>query len=242
MANAKKDNSGWWLIALIVSGVAIFVPFLVIIILGNVAGEEFSPQTLEYRSFRYYEVPGLRWQVGYVRYVSRPAPTIDDLRTAPYFPKATNATPRWDLIHGERVFRNASGDAQILWAYLSAKDHLGNSVWHQWSTDNPKLAAVLWPVVMEAAREGNYVKIPDLFANAQEAKTDEELAAKLDVPVPQVPATHTTVTPTPGTSSDATPQPATEKKPSDDEKEKVEPTSQPTEGSPAAEATSKDES
>lgn len=228
MANAKKDNSGWWLIALIVSGIAIFVPFVVIIILGNVAGEEFSPQTLEHRSFRYYEVPGLRWQVGYVRYVSRPIPTIDGLRTAPYFPKATNATPRWDLIHGERVFRKASGDAQILWAYLSAKDHLGNSVWEQWSTDNRKLAAILWPVVMEAAREGNYVKIPDLFALAQEAKSDAEFAAKLGVPLPEDP-----VVP-------AATQPAAEKKASAEEKEDT--TSKPKEVQPSVEVTSKDES
>jgi len=187
MAKAKTDWGVWCFVGFIVTILAAIGLAVVVFFFGQVSGEEFSAQTLEYHSYHFYEVPGLRWQMSSVRYTPDEAPTFHILKKEPYFPKPNKDTVRWDLIRGSRAWRSAAGDAQILWSYIGTRDHKGNLPWLEWSEDNPKLAAIFWPVVIEKCREGSYSKLPDLFAIAGESKTPEELAGKLGVPVPPEP-------------------------------------------------------
>lgn len=187
MAKAKTDWGVWSFVGFIVTIFAAIAMAVVVFFFGHVSGEEFSAQTMEYHSYYFYEVPGLRWQMSSVRYTPEETPTFHILKNEPYFPKPNKDTVRWDLIQGSRMWRSAAGDAQILWAYIGTRDHKGNLPWLEWSEDNPKLAAIFWPVVIEKCREGSYSKLPDLFAIAGESKTPEELAGKLGVPVPPEP-------------------------------------------------------
>lgn len=188
MAKAKADWGVWCFVAFIVAIFAAIGMAVVVFFFGGVSGEEFSAQTFEYHSYSFYEIPGLRWQMSSVRYTPEDLPTLKKLLKEPYFPQPNKDTVRWDLIRGSRVFRSATGDAQILWSYIGTMDHKGNYPWEEWSIDNPKLAAIFWPVVIEKCREGSYSKLPDLFAIAEESKTPEELASKLGVPVPPDPS------------------------------------------------------
>ncbi len=169
-----------------VGGVLLFLGMLLFVIFGRISGIEFSPQTLEYRYFRFYEIPLLRMQVSSVRYEVRDMPTIGALMSESYFPKPIAGVEDWDLVYGKRGFGKYEGDANILVDYLEATDHQGNSVWEIWSEDNPPLAAVFWPVVIDAVRKEEYTKMPDLFEKARQATTPEELAESLGVPVPAV--------------------------------------------------------
>lgn len=169
------------LVVLTVIAFALLIGFRVF---GVVSGEEFSPAKLEQRYFSYYQIPIIRKQISAVGYKPRPIPTLEALLSEPYFPKPLPGEGRWDLVYGKRSWGRVEGDANILLDYLRARNDRGESIWEVWSMDNPPLAAVFWPEVVNTIRKEEYVKLPDLFEKAREATTPEELAAKLGVPLP----------------------------------------------------------
>ncbi len=144
-----------WMSALVVGG------FFLVMWFGAVNGEEFNPHTLVRRSFRYYQIPGVRVQVSPI-IRNTFSVGFEKHLTAQNFVK-TSQKSVWHLVwaKGTRPQR-VRGDASILIDYLGH----GDSPWKKWSTDRPKLAKLFWPVIMDLARRNHYLIIPDLMDSA----------------------------------------------------------------------------
>jgi tetratricopeptide (TPR) repeat protein len=155
---------------------------------GHVKGEEFSPATFTRREFSYYEIPLLGLQISPIHRrdltnVLESHLTRDKLVTAQ---AVTESGKRWDLViarrglEGARGRALAQGNARILCEYLDALDSKSVHVWLTWTTENPELAKVVWPVVAQVARQDLYIFVPDLFELARNAGDPVELKAELD--------------------------------------------------------------
>jgi hypothetical protein len=155
---------------------------------GHVKGEEFAPATFSRREFSYYEIPLLGLQISPIhrRDITNALEsqlTRDKLVASQ---SVTESGKRWDLviarrgIEGARGRALAQGNARILCEYLDALDGQNVHIWLTWSTKNPELAKVVWPVVARVAREDLYIFAPDLFELARNARDPIELKAELD--------------------------------------------------------------
>lgn len=151
--------------------IAGFGTFLVLSF-GRVAGVEFSPATFSTRSYSFFQIPLVQWQIS-------PA-TRDDLSgDLKRYLKAnsylrTLPTQRWDVITVSQAGRESEGDAIILHRYLSAKDSDGERIWLEWTREHRAFAGSFWVAVQHAADLRAYELIPDLFrfASTQDSKLD----------------------------------------------------------------------
>ncbi len=178
----RKRKTALILTALLVV-VLLALPVLGIVhLFGYVFGTEFSPQTFQERSFHYYTIPGLGFQLG--------ATTKTDSNTAltrmiakKYIPVKTKAKAKqWDPVwihHGPKTYPD--GDAKILLDYLHAVNENGDFAWLEWSDDRPKLAKILWPEIVRVAQHHEYTFVPDMMRLALEAQDPKVFLAELDI-------------------------------------------------------------
>jgi tetratricopeptide (TPR) repeat protein len=180
-----------WGPRLLVIGLVLFavviVGFYVTLFFGIVVGREFSPQLLQRREFRYYEIPVIRLKV---TPISRSDETSQLVRylvgEGILQAKSPPDAVRWDLVQAhrgvleERANLIAQGDALILCRYLDAEDDERGKLWLQWSKKHPPLAKILWPVIAKLAREELYVFIPDVLAIVQETADPAELRSQIN--------------------------------------------------------------
>jgi len=135
---------------------------------GHVVGVEFSPDKFTYRAFYYYQIPLVGLQVSPVYRKDATDDLSSYLKKKQLIPRSDQDKPRWHLVRAVETGRTFAGDAEILHMYLGMERD-GTSRWLAWSKKNPKLAAVLWPVVTVAAREHLYAVVPELFELATDA-------------------------------------------------------------------------
>ena len=181
----RRPILGRLLLAALVLGIAGVVLLFGILTFGWVVVEEFSPDTLERRTSTYVQLPMTDIQIW---------PAVQDTNTnslEQYL--ITNqlvtvaAKPkRWDVVRYANSERKA--DAYSLCFYFDTPYDLvyagvmmgggGNPKWESWSRDNPAMAKVFWPIIIQLARDKQYNLIPELFliceraANAKTLKTD----------------------------------------------------------------------
>jgi tetratricopeptide (TPR) repeat protein len=132
---------------------------------GLVAGQEFSPELFERRTFFYHQIPILGIQVRpVVRDRSR---TILEqfLVKQKYVPVTAKVEQaRWDLVFDNYHADGSSEcDASILCEYLDTYTADGDFLWEKWSRDHTEQAKLLWPAVAELAQAELYVVIPEVF-------------------------------------------------------------------------------
>jgi hypothetical protein len=150
------------------------------LLFGLHSGEEFAPNNFARRSFYYFEIPLLGFQV---------SPIIRDDTTDSFarylrnnFLKSESAgVPRWDLVRAARsgkvYFR---GDAEILCLYLDASDENEASYWKAWSENNKEAAKALWPLVARLAKRQLYILAPELIDRARSEVDPEQLQRELN--------------------------------------------------------------
>lgn len=159
---------------------------LATVIAGGVNGMEITPTTLTARSFHYYQIPLIGLQITPLR-KSNPAQlsaTSAAISTSLSGSSPVNipSADRWDLVwyrrgaSGQQIF----GDANILTTYLQAYDASYNRYWEKWTTDNPKLATILWPKIRDLAILNLYWGMPDLFSAAQTFDNPDDLKKEID--------------------------------------------------------------
>jgi hypothetical protein len=150
-------------LAMLVVASTFLIALIGTLIFGHITGEEFAPDTLERRSYTYYELPIFRIQVSSVTRETSRGPLEQALVDKKYI-SISNPPKRWDLI---RSFRHGTlwrqGDARILCQYLDAQDSAQANPWLGWTDSHPDLATILWPEVAKLAREDLYWVTPDLF-------------------------------------------------------------------------------
>lgn len=151
------------------------------LLFGRVSGEEFSPHDFKRRTFHFYEIPVLGLQVWPVKRFDATGDLETQLVSLKAITPTTPAEPRWDLVVGYRGSTQvAEGDANILCRYLDQSDGKGGRTWLTWTTDHPKLSAVLWPLIAKLAREELYLFMPDMFELAKRATDAKELQSALE--------------------------------------------------------------
>lgn len=183
----RRQGSPLWLkIVVGVIGVVLLagVLFVSTQIFGHIHGEEFSPQTFTRRRFVYYQIPLIRWKVTPI-YRDPKAGAVEDHVIAEKLVASANAATTWDLIYTQQgaSASRTEGEAQVLAMYLDATDAGSAYIWQKWSEENPKSAAVFWPVVMALAQEGLYLQLPPLFHTARETQSVAELQTRLQAEV-----------------------------------------------------------
>ncbi len=145
---------------------------------GAHTGEEFCPDSFKRRSFVYYQVPVVRFQISPVSRTDRTNPLEIYLSNSGLIPPGMRGSPRWDLVTSISGSRRWTGEASILCNYLDQQDDKDNYVWLNWSKENPQLARSLWPKIAEVARRQLYLLIPDLMQLADTAEDAERLSVQ----------------------------------------------------------------
>lgn len=153
--------------------------FFSVILYGIRTGREFSPDTFETREFSFYELPLWERQVTSNRRMMVANSLVAHLKANKLITVGKPA--RWDLVAESPAQQNeAAYDALLLSQFLNTRDNNGNLVWELWSTEHPKMAAVLWPEVQSLAQENLYVAIPELFEAAQHSSDQADLQSAID--------------------------------------------------------------
>ena len=149
---------------------------------GLIAGEEFSPQTFQLRTFHYYEIPLLRLQVSPVYHNPMRDKLTQYLLSQKYVEAQKGSEVQWDLVEARRtnLARIGGGDAEFLFAYLRLRDANGELRWLTWSKEHPESARVLWPAVAEIARARLYFLVPDLIELALGQEDPDQLQIEID--------------------------------------------------------------
>lgn len=152
-------------------------------------GTEFCPYTFERRGYAFREIPFTGYQISTIdRRTDIGIVELHIIKMGYIVPDATKTTPGdWHLLSLIR-FRGtyAEGDAKLLMSYLDAQDNHGEWAWLKWSEDHPKLAKILWPAVATAAKDYNYLIIPDLFSHARSTNNPVELQKQVDATLAKV--------------------------------------------------------
>lgn len=143
---------------------------------GNVQGLEFSPETFKRRSFSYYEIPLLRWQISPIRREKVTGDLENYLLNNGLVKTTATVTPLWDLVLLKRgQFESHTTDAHLLCMFFDIEQKSEKNFWLEWSKDHQQSAAILWPQVVRLARRKTYLLIPHLFALATRIDDAEEL-------------------------------------------------------------------
>ena len=156
---------------------------LVIRIQGYVSGNEFAPSHFVQRSFSFYEIPLVHWQITPIRRTDNTprAATYIKTKLLKKVPKGTASN--WHLVSLRRGISEATNaDANFLLAQLEFSDQDNSDpYWIDWSKNNPKHAAVLWPIIQRLACRELYIFIPMVFATADSGgKSPAELQKIID--------------------------------------------------------------
>ncbi|WP_168566604.1 hypothetical protein [Crateriforma spongiae] len=150
--------------------------FFGIRLLGYVEGEELSPDTFRQRSFQFYEIPFLQWQITPIRRKVRSDALATYLRQNGLIQASPASQPpvdgeqdasTWHLIRLNRFVRgSSSADAALLVDQMDL-DRNGKPYWKTWSTNHPEAAKQLWPEIQRLARRELYILMPGVFEIAQ---------------------------------------------------------------------------
>jgi hypothetical protein len=183
----SKSSRKWprWLVWTLwsVLGVlaAVGVVSLATLWFGAVHGVELNPYTLARRSYFFYEIPLIRWQIRGIKREDVSCFVADHLEKEKYVTPVKGAPNVWHVVTGYRGVRAVTiGDADILVRYLEAQDGDDYHIWVKWSEQHPKLAKIFWPAVSRLAQEEDYVHIPELFDLAAAATDPVALQTSLN--------------------------------------------------------------
>jgi len=155
-------------------------------LLGHVEGEEIAATTFQRRTFAYFQIPIIEFQISGISRTDSTGALENYLITEKLISVTKVQTPpdesvRWDLVHasvnGELTSR---GEAEILCNYLDSKNAEGKNQWVEWSKENPDLAKVVWPVVLSVSRQELYIFVPELLELAAGATDPDDLQNDLD--------------------------------------------------------------
>jgi hypothetical protein len=170
--------TGWSLLGALV---ALSLGTFLTLWFGGVHGVEINPYTFARRSYSFYEIPLIGWQVRGIRREDVASTSVDFLSQQKYVAPAKGAPNVWHIVAGTRgVSAQVIGDADILVRYLEAQDAEDYHVYVKWSEKNPNLAKLFWPAVSRLAQEEQYLFIPDLFELAESATDPVAFQAALN--------------------------------------------------------------
>jgi hypothetical protein len=134
-----------------------------------VYGEEFCPQTFQYRTFYYRRIPRIN------KVVSATILSPQSLPVSSTVLQYVQRLPgeRWDVVTVTEGLRSEVRSPKILIEILSSTTSNG-SFWDSWSKDHPELARLTWPLVQRAALVDSYDLIPTILEQSLEISQESE--------------------------------------------------------------------
>lgn len=178
-SKAKRFSASQIWISLIAALVLGLLSLVLIRTMGQVQGEEFSPTHFRTRTFSFYEIPLIHWQITPVhRSVSTPTAAV--LLTQRQWIQAPPGDPAvWHVVSVRRgIEASQDADAALLVNQLRLRGDAGSN-WRKWSLDHPERAAVLWPAIGKLAERELYILMPRLFEMTRRMEGVEPLKATL---------------------------------------------------------------
>jgi len=131
--------------------------------MGRVQGEEFSPTHFRTRTFSFYEIPIIHWQITPIHRSSNTPSSATLVAQKKWITPAAGDPTVWHLVSLRRGLEaSEDADAALLVNQLRMRGSSG-SAWRRWSQDHPELASVLWPEVAKLAQRELYILMPRLF-------------------------------------------------------------------------------
>jgi hypothetical protein len=174
-------RGAFWLFGLLailsLSAVVLLATFL----FGQHGGEEFCPDTFARRSFYYFQIPLLGFQVTPVLRDDTTNSLENYLLTHKFITPNPTGNPRWDLVTANSSSTGlVRGDAEILCSFLDTTNENESPYWQHWSDRYPEAARVFWPLVAQLARQQLYLFVPELFELAERESDPGQLAENLN--------------------------------------------------------------
>jgi hypothetical protein len=159
--------------------VALTVGLFVVLTFGRVSGVEFSPQLFQRRSYTFFQIPAVRWQVTPAWRHDETLTLEQHLRQQRLLPHRS-APARWDVVWAAEGDRRHEGNPIILTRYLDVTDANREQHWYAWTKEHPELAKILWSAVQRAATLEAYELIPPLFELAAAGGSPDELQHRIN--------------------------------------------------------------
>ncbi|TWU03739.1 hypothetical protein [Neorhodopirellula pilleata] len=151
------------------------VLFLIVRLGGYVEGEEFSPTHFRSRTFTFYEIPLIHWQITPIRRDTSTPMTALTLTQKNLITPPPGEPTLWHLVS----LKNGGGepvhdDAALLMKQL--RYHAGgDSYWKTWTNDHPEMAKELWPTIGKLAERELYILLPRLFEIVRQSENPATL-------------------------------------------------------------------
>jgi hypothetical protein len=160
---------------------SIFLGLVILLVIrtqGSISGAEFSPTHFQQRDFRFFEIPLLHLQITPIRRTVSTPTAASYLRQMSLVNVPKGQPVDWHLVSISRGFTGTTdADAKLLIDQLNL-NRSGDLYWKTWTTDQPELAAVLWPEIQKLAQRELYILMPRLFEIAQTDRGGSNLTAE----------------------------------------------------------------
>jgi hypothetical protein len=145
----------------------------------NHAGEEFSPQIWERRSYSFGELHPFHYQLWGITRTPIGRSSFENYLVGQKLVPLKAKAERWDVLWSMEYAPLSYKDAAILTRAFDEIGPTGGFVWHRWSLDHPEMAKVLWPCVAALAEDYLYVYVPEILDLARDAEDPAEFEKKL---------------------------------------------------------------
>lgn len=142
----------------------------------TLSGEEFSPELFQVRAFSYWRLPGTKLRLSSTKVGIPSSPCSKQILN---HLKPNPNGPTWQAMSASQGNASDQLSPLVLTRYLSKKNLNGDLSWDDWSFHHPKEAAILWPIVQQAATLQLYLCIPDLLRTAEQFVDDRLLNIQL---------------------------------------------------------------
>jgi hypothetical protein len=160
----RGSRIAFWFASLGGAVAVVLVLVLFVFVFGRVQGVEICADTLERRSFGFWELPVIGYQIRGTEYVDVSGDLEKHLGTASLVPAPPAKKKTWHVIYVSRGLQGMRrGDPEILVRYLEARNSSHDLAWLEWTKANPQLAPAVWQSVCKLAKAGKYTTIPDVL-------------------------------------------------------------------------------
>lgn len=159
-ANSRIQRQGHkWIIGLICLVLFGLIGSFFVLTSSSISGEEFCPQLFQKREFSYQRVPGTKIRISKTRLSPSVSPCSKNILTH----LSSGYQTDWHVSTVQYGQVSQTLGPKILLSYLQSTNADGASVWDEWSFNSPPYAAILWPIVQDAAVQQMYFCIPEIL-------------------------------------------------------------------------------
>lgn len=164
-----------WIIGLICLVLFGLVGSFFVLTSSSISGEEFCPQLFQKREFSYQRMSGTKIRISKTRLTPPVSPCSKNILTH----LSAGYQTDWHVASVQYGQVSQTLGPKILISYLQSTNADGASVWDEWSFKNPPHAAILWPIVQEAAVQQMYFCIPEILRSVDTELNTKDFKKKL---------------------------------------------------------------